>query len=466
MATQSTLMKTAARPREHSLSEPREHARLGSDFLANVFAALTHLEAKVFLSLLFAFALAVRLAALFGLRHISALPGMQQGADGVQFEQFARALAQGRGFVRPNGVPTSFRAPGFPMFVSVIYRITHISVSAATLSFAFVGAAACVATYLLAKEVAAERTARFAAVLSAVYFPIVYFCTVWLSEPLFMLCFTLSLWLFLVHLRKGSIAALVAAGLLFSWATLTRPFAILMLPVLLMAEWSYSRKRMLTVPLLALCALAPTSVWTARNYRVHHAFVLVSTNGGSTFYGGNNDTVLRVPQFMGAWVATTHLPGRAQIEAAPNEYLHDQVEWQLGKQWVRSHLAMMPVLIAMKLVRFVLPEIDSENKKFVLLSVVTYLPFLPLWILGFRELREKERLSPGWFLVHAAVATTLITAVVFWGSPRFRDAVAPLLMLYAACGVERVVSQHLSRSSAVVSRNIPQNVPAEIAKSA
>jgi hypothetical protein len=40
--------------------------------------------------------------------------------------------------------------------------------------------------------------------------------------------------------------------------------------------------------------------WTVRNYRVHGRFVLVATNGGSTFYGRNNDRVVTTrAQFSG-----------------------------------------------------------------------------------------------------------------------------------------------------------------------
>jgi 4-amino-4-deoxy-L-arabinose transferase-like glycosyltransferase len=401
-------------------------------------AQIEQAERWLFLSLVFVVALVIRMAALLSLRQISQLPGRQAGADGIEFEQLARALAEGRGYVRPNGMPTAFRAPGYPMFMSVIYRLTHINVSAATLSFPFLGAAICVVTYLLAREVVSERTARLSALLGVVYFPAIYLSTVWYSEPLFMLSFGICLWLFLIYLRNGSYGALAAAGLLFSWSVLVRPFAILMLPALLLLDLMYSRRRMITVSVLFVCSLTPTLLWAARNYQLYHAFVL-GTNGGSTFYGGNNDTVFRVPEHMGGWVSTVRLPGRDQIVATPNEYAHDQVEWQLGKQWVRTHLTAVPLLATMKLVRFVLPDFDSENKKFAILSVIATLPFLPLWILGIRAAVDRRNRNLPWLVVHFGVAMVVATGVIFWGSPRFRDAVAPLLFIYAGCGLERLI---------------------------
>jgi 4-amino-4-deoxy-L-arabinose transferase-like glycosyltransferase len=396
-------------------------------------------EQWVFLSGLFIVAWVVRMVALLSLRQISHVPGMQEGADGVEFEQLARALAQGRGYVRPSGMPTSFRAPGFPIFVSLIYRVTHISVSAANLSFPLLGAAICVVIYLLAKEVVPERAARLSALLGVFYFPAIYYSTVWLSEPLFMFSFALSSYLFLIYLRTGSYGVLAIAGLLFSWSVLVRPFAILMLPALLLLDFVHSRRRFLTVPVLLVCCLAPTLLWTARNYRIFHAFVLVATNGGSTFYGGNNSTVVSVPYYMGAWVSTVHLPGREQIIAAPNEYAHDKVEWQLGKQWIKSHAVEMPLLVAMKLTRFALPDFESTNTKYVVLSVVTYLPFIPLWIVGIQAVADRKNRTAPWLLIHLSIAATIATGIVFWGNPRFRDAAAPMLMLYAGCGLDNLL---------------------------
>jgi len=442
MATQPTWIETDPAPHPGGRVGPPvggwfdrvlAEARCRADQIARA-------EQRVFLGLLFVFALVVRMVALLSLRQVSRPPGLQEGADGIEFEHLARSLAEGRGYVRPNGVPTSFRAPGFPMFVSIIYRISHMNLSIANLSFPFLGAGICVATYLLAKEVVSERAARLSALLSVLYFPAIYFSTVWLSEPLFMFSFALCLCLFLIYLRKGSYGALAAASLLFSWSVLVRPFAILMLPALLLLDFAYSKKRALTVPLLLVCSLTPTLLWTARNYRVYHAFVLVATSGGAVFYGGNNDTVLHVPQHWGGWVSSTHLPGRALVDATPNEYAHDQAEWQLGKQWVGTHLTAMPLLVAMKLARFALPDFDSVNRKYVVLSVMTYLPFIPLWVLGIRAAVDRKNRTVPWLVLHLTIAATIATGVIFWGNPRFRDAATPILMVYAGCGLDGLLA--------------------------
>src|SRR5206468_2031675 len=109
---------------------------------------------------------------------------------------------------------------------------------------------------------------------------------------------------------------------------------------------------------------------------------LTTTNGGSTFYGGNNDRVAGETYSLGGWLSTTELPGRNQIEAAPDEVTHDRIEWRLGREWLSSHRSLLPKLLACKFLRLWLPDVDSKNKKYVFMQMVTYGPFLMLFALG------------------------------------------------------------------------------------
>jgi hypothetical protein len=196
------------------------------------------------------------------------------------------------------------------------------------------------------------------------------------------------------------------------------------------------RARLVPPALLAAafaCVLMP---WTLRNYQVFDRFVLVATNGGSTFYGGNNDVVLQDPAEYGAWVATNYLPGRDLIEAEPDEVSHDKMEWHLGLQWVREHGSSLPRLFFFKLARLVLPDLSSPNRTYVLLQGVCTAPFLLLFAAGaFACLRDRSYWTAPWFAVHGTLACTVVTTLVFYGSTRFRDANAPLFMLYVVIGL-------------------------------
>jgi 4-amino-4-deoxy-L-arabinose transferase-like glycosyltransferase len=283
-------------------------------------------------------------------------------------------------------------------------------------------------------------------VFAVFYFPHVYYATIFDSENLFALCIALGLWLFLKHLRDGSLPSLAGAGLALGWGALTRPFALLLLPLLVIvlayAEWRDRRMRPVAVLVLVAGFFAVVLPWTIRNYAVHKKFVLIATNGGSTFYGGNNDVVLREPRHWGGWVTTKLLPGRDLIDAAPDEVSHDKVEWRLGFQWMRENAASLPRLWSFKFARFWLPDVDSGNKKYVALQLLSYTPFLLLYVVGAvcYGLRREYR-TPAWMSLHGTILMTVLTALLFWGSPRFRDANAPVLMVYASLGASMVWSR-------------------------
>jgi 4-amino-4-deoxy-L-arabinose transferase-like glycosyltransferase len=306
----------------------------------------------------------------------------------------------------------------------------------------------CLLAYLVGRELADERRARLAGLLTAIYLPHAYFATVFWSENLFVPCLALALWLFVRALsnQQGRGWLLALAGLALGWSALVRPFALLLVPilplVLLRRQWREGRLRPLALLALPLAAALVVAPWTARNYSAHHRLVAIATNGGSTFYGGNNDRVISraEPRLLGSWLSTTDLPHRDLIEAAGNEVDHDKVEWQLGLAWVKDHPGKAALLVPCKLARLVLwlPDFDGGGPAYYAGRALGCLPFLALALAGAWAGR-REMGSDAWLAVHGALLTTALTAVIFWGSPRFRDANAPLLMLYAAAGLAALI---------------------------
>ncbi len=120
------------------------------------------------------------------------------------------------------------------------------------------------------------------------------------------------------------------------------------------------------------------------------------------------------------------------------------MEWQLGKQWVLSHLTSMPRLELYKLARlFWLPDFGPAKRW---LRVAGYVPFLLLLLLAvWRCLWRKSAWTSPWQVLHASTLVVLATALIFQGEPRYRDANLPVLMIYAALGLNpRWLSPHAS----------------------
>jgi 4-amino-4-deoxy-L-arabinose transferase-like glycosyltransferase len=400
-----------------------------------------------FLILVSLLAFAIRAAAVVSMRDLHSPPNRKTtGADGVEYNLLGLHLAQGQGFTLEAGHPTSFRAPGFPLFLAAVYLFSPENYPLVYIFLCLMGSASCVVTYRLGKFLLTENGARIAAVLCAIYPPYVYFATRFDSENLFAPILAFSILLFVNYIRGGSVTALAGSGLALGYCALVRPFTILLVLLLGAALVAHHlRRNQLAIGKAALfiCAFGLVILpWTLRNYRVHEHFVLIATNGGSTFYGGNNDIVSTQPRLLGAWVPTTELPGRPEIDRTPTEYAHDQLEWRFGFDWVKSHWLRLPSLEAYKLIRLWLPDIDSQNKEYVLLQLFGYTPFLLLFILGvYRCGILQEYWTEPWLTIHITVAATVLTSLIFWGSPRFRDANAPILMLYAAAAFEKWIER-------------------------
>jgi 4-amino-4-deoxy-L-arabinose transferase-like glycosyltransferase len=393
----------------------------------------------LYIVLLFAGALAVRLLVVFAFRDIHDGPVGEISADDVQYHHLAMNLAEGNGYrVTPDRPLTSFRAPGFPFVLALLYAAVGVEPAAAYGLFAVLGAAACVVTYLLARELLTETGARWAGGLAAIYLPHAYLASTFLSENIFVPCLGLALWFFVRHVRHGGLGVLVLAGVFLGYTTLTRPGTLLTLPlwylVLAWRDYRDGRVRYLDYVVLPVAFFAAIVPWTIRNHAVHGHWVLISTTGGSTFWGGNNDRVLFETRSLGYWIPTNELPDRDQVDAARDEVERDQVEWRLGKAWVRAHLAWMPLLELYKFGRFWwLPEYGVGLRW---LRVVSYVPFLVLFIaFAVRCAWRRAFWTPPWMVLHAAMLGILAVVLIFAGLSRFRDGQMPVLMVYAAAGL-------------------------------
>jgi 4-amino-4-deoxy-L-arabinose transferase-like glycosyltransferase len=393
----------------------------------------------------------LRLGLVLLLRDVTVMPSADvKTADDVEFNALALNVARGDGFNNADGRVTSFRAPGYPLFVAGLYAAFGERSWVVYLASCALGGVSCLLAYLIARRLMSERLARVAGVLCVVFLPHAYFAVMFWSEDLFVPLFAAAVWILVIVLtnRTGSggelapgitLLLVAGAGLLLGAAALTRPFALLAAPLFALVLLVNLRWRgLLAGAVLGMATAVVVVPWTYRNQRVHDRFVAVATNGGSTFYGGNNDTVVSEWRQFGSWISTTDLPGRAEIEAAPDEVSHDKVEWDLGVRWIRENPGKAALLLPLKILRLILwlPDFDGGKRSYYLVRAAGWLPFLLLIAAGLWRGRGALN-GPGWWILHAAVLATALTAMIFWGSPRFRDANAPLLMAYAALAFRR-----------------------------
>lgn len=408
-------------------------------FTTAVSSYISRMSRIRFLVAVFVLAVVVRWAATVAVRDVHR--GPQRQIDWVEFNILARHLAAGQGYTLADGNPTSYRAPGFPLVLAAVYVAFGAHYPVAYLSFCILGAITCVLTYWLARGVLSEAGARAACLLAVLYFPFIYFSSVYASETVFAPCLAVSVWCMLRHFRSGSWSSLAASALALGFVILTRPNAVLLLPLLLAALcWKHGwkqphllAKRCSVLVGIVIAVLAP---WAIRNYTVHRSLVLFTTNGGATFRGGNNNQVLQNPEFWGWWLPGNELPNFSKLRQARNEVERDALEWRMGWEWIRSHPQSLPRLVVLKAVRLWLPNYSSSNHAYALLDSLGYLPYLVLFALGVKRcFAHLQWRTPEWLVLHGTLLVTILTALVFWGSPRFRDGNVAVLMIYASQGV-------------------------------
>ena len=273
---------------------------------------------------IFAIALAVRLAAI-------AVVGFQT----LRFGDARAYLFAARELVRTGHYPLAtepfyFRAPGYPVFLVAATLGQPDRIALAKIANAAMGALAAVGLASLSARIFRRRGVALATGAAATIHPgFVFLSTDIQSEPLFLLLLLAAGWLLLVSTDRPSSNLALLAGGVIALAALTRPSALILAPLLAAPLFDHRhpfrvRSHIAAAALLGfLFTLAP---WTLRNAVVYRELVPVNDAGGSAFYQGNSDWMVRFyrlksveeyPGWSAAMFADLERQTRAIEAAAP-----------------------------------------------------------------------------------------------------------------------------------------------------
>jgi 4-amino-4-deoxy-L-arabinose transferase-like glycosyltransferase len=274
--------------------------------------------------------------------------------DMFQYDMLARSLAAGDGFrwyasadlemLKPyvdfdlssvdydpvRGVETSFRAPLYPVFLSLIYLLVGSGANrffAARLAQTLLGAALAPLTYLVAKKIFPEneRAAKISAWTVAAY-PILLAYPLGLgTENPFFLLLLASFFFLLQSVERPSAFRFLLSGFFLGLTVLTRsvilPFAALAI------LWTWFVLKQKRGALLVSLALALTiSPWIVRNSLLHHKLTGIETSMGYNLYLGYH------PQGNGSFVFGPSLDLLSILDDAER----DRVGTQKAIQFIRA----------------------------------------------------------------------------------------------------------------------------------
>jgi 4-amino-4-deoxy-L-arabinose transferase-like glycosyltransferase len=366
--------------------------------------------------------------------------------DEVEYLSLARSLAAGRGFVYDEAVLSGpvqpfGRAPGYPLFLALTGGggpATPSVPASVKLAQSVVGGIGIVLVAILAARVAGRKAGRAAALIAAVYPPLVWLPAYAYSEAVFWpvgLAIALVLdWLMETD-RPGGVHAAVA-GILTGAGILLRAALTVLLPIV--ALWLLVRRQLLKLALFALGTAVVLLPWAARNYAHHGRFVLVASDGGVTFWTGNN----ALATGEGDMAANPDIKIESlRLRREHPDLTEEQMEpvyYREAFSWIRAHPAAWAGLELKKAFYLVVPIGPSyrlHSAAYFVLSALSYAVLLPLAILGVVRAGAARWRTPGlWLMFASAIAVCL----VFFPQERFRlPVIDPVLVIFAGTLVSR-----------------------------
>jgi len=358
------------------------------------------------------------------------------------------------------GVPF-FRAPLYPAWLSLVYRLFDGTILAGRLAGLGLGLLNLWLVGLLLRRNVRHPSWLVIFGLYALNGTVIYFQPELLIVTFFMTLLLGGLLLLQQTLQDERLLTHAAAGLLLGLAVITRPNLLIFLPLLLYWLWRCRRPRLPSAALL-VALLLPILTVTAINRVSGGETVLVATQGGVNFYIGNHSgadgwSSSLPPAGVGWTMADAHLKalrdtGRQLTDAELSGYYYRQAWREIAAdplRWLKL-LAYKTALLCNRVEIGNNRDIDfymSQRLPLKWLRNWTLVPLLVLGLMGlFRFWRSREPRHRLWRWLLLSYGAGI---VLFFVNARFRLPLLPLLALFAALEVEGNFERRQQRVSRV-----------------
>jgi tetratricopeptide (TPR) repeat protein len=349
-----------------------------------------------------------------------------------------------------------FRAPLYPYFLALVYKIFGHGYFIPRLIQHVVGSFSCILVYLLARKIYNRTTAIIASLIASTYGILIYFESELLLDS-FLVFFDALLILYLLNTRDNPKRyRWLIGGMILGLSAITRPNILFCIPFIWI--WIYlsfkGRVRMKTLlgygAIFLLGIILLVAPVTLRNYIVGKDLVLIASQGGINFYLGNNPRADGMSAiFYGADWQYRDFQFTAQKETGktlkPSEI--SNFYYKKGVNFILGQPAKSLKLLLKKLYIFWNKFEVSNNQDIYFFrrysSLIRILP-LGFWIIGPLALtgilisfREKRRI----FLPFIFVISYMATAVLFFVTARFRLPVLTFLIIFSAFAIYWLVER-------------------------
>lgn len=391
--------------------------------------------------------------------------------DAYLYDQLAQHMLHWHCFcVSAPGSPITSRSPLYPLFLAGVYLVSGYDPLHARLALSVVGAITCVLTSMIAGDLFGRRAALTAGLIAATYPQLFIWDAFMYSESLAICLFTASCLVVMRVARKPSWWRWLLAGALLGLTALVRPngvyalIAVVVWMALAVRTHALSwRQGALSIALCVVTCAVVLTPWTIRNALVTNgAFVPLTSGTGDVLAGAYNDYVYFNEAFSGTWRNPNAVAEYAPIFSSipwncwgTCEIVYNQFRTQFAIHWAETHVSELPTLVLLRLRALFTPASPpGEAGMPVATKFAKAYPtaVLLLALLGLIVWRRKWREA---LIVILFAVTVIGGAIVFYGSPRMRAPMEPLIVVFAAAAliwlaqwVARVVPLLVERSPA------------------
>ncbi|MEE8149326.1 MAG: glycosyltransferase family 39 protein [candidate division Zixibacteria bacterium] len=376
--------------------------------------------------------------------------------DNYYHFNWAKDIASGNIF----GDTTYFRAPFYIFCLALVFSLFGATLAAARIFGLVIGLVSLLLTFLTGKKLFGKRIGLMAAAIQSLYPIILYFESELLLDPLFMLLLQLSVYSFVLWYKEQTLSSLICMAVSLGLASITRPTALLFLPLVIIflyfssTLWRQRVKLIASFTLLLALIILPITI---RNYVAGGEAVLISSQGGINFYIGNNrqsdGVTAAMPEPLGhnwkiddiRYLTESETTGELK-SGALSDYWYNKTFDEI----LQSPLPWAGLFLKKLYYNFSNREISNNrnlNYFFSQHSLLkfSYFPFAALLALSVLAVVTGYKSHWGVRLLFILIFFYSVAVALFFFSSRFRLPLLPFYIILSAVGIESLL--RLSKQS-------------------
>lgn len=342
-----------------------------------------------------------------------------------------------------------FRAPFYPYFLAVLYKIFGHHLFLVRLIQHLIGCISVVLIFLVAKKIFERKVAILAGIIAATYWIFIYYEAELLLDFLLVFWALLLIWLLLKAYENLKSSTWFFSGVILGLFAITRPNILIFLLFLLLWMILALKKQISVVKIsifygwVLIGMILIIFPVTLRNYLVGKDPVLIASQGGINFYIGNNpksDGMSAImPELGDDWeysdcqfIAERTLGKKLKPSEVSDFY------YKKGWNFIFSQPGQSLSLLFKKLCLFWNKLEISNNQNiyfFKQYSVLSRLLFWGFWLIGPLALLGiflSFKRGPQASLISLFIFSYMLSVVMFFVNSRFRLPVLPFLIILAS----------------------------------